>query len=58
VLLRKQYCVQRNKTEQIYKVSGDFMSVLQVLIPEIIPRQKCHVNMGLIVNGYRTMGRN
>jgi len=33
-----------------------FMSVLQYFIPEAIPGQKCHLNMGLIPMCYRDMG--
>jgi hypothetical protein len=32
------------------------MSILEDLIPEVIPSQKCHVNMGLILNGYGGVG--
>jgi hypothetical protein len=39
-------------------MSGDFMSILQELIPEVIPSQKCHMNMGLILIGYGAMDRN
>jgi hypothetical protein len=39
----------------IYRMSGDFMSILQDLIPEVIPSQKCHMNMNPIINGYRAM---
>jgi hypothetical protein len=28
------------------------LSVLHDLIPEVIPSQKCHVNIGLILSGY------
>jgi hypothetical protein len=28
------------------------MSILQDLIPEAIPSQKCHMNIGPILNGY------
>jgi len=31
------------------------LSVLQDLIPETIPSEKCHTNMGLILNGYGDM---
>jgi hypothetical protein len=31
-------------------MSGDFMSLLQELIPEAIPSQKCCMNMGLVLN--------
>jgi hypothetical protein len=40
------------KKMKIYRVSGDFRPVLQDLIPEGIPSQECHVNMGPILNGY------
>jgi hypothetical protein len=36
----------------IYRTSSDVMSIPQELIPEIIPSQKCHMNMGLILNSY------
>jgi hypothetical protein len=36
-------------------MSNDFMSVLQDLIPEVIPSQKCHMNIGLILNSYGAM---
>lgn len=39
-----------------YSMSGDFMSLLQELIPEAIPSQACPVNMGLILCGYRIIG--
>jgi len=32
------------------------MLVLQDLIPEAIPSQKCHTNMGLILISYRDTG--
>jgi hypothetical protein len=35
-----------------YTVSSDFMSLLQDLIPEVIPSQKCHMNVDLILNSY------
>jgi hypothetical protein len=35
----------------LYRLSGDFMSVLQDLISEAIPCQKCHMNMGPILSG-------
>jgi hypothetical protein len=38
-----------------YRMSGGFMSVLQDHIPEVIPSQKCHMDMGPILNGYRAM---
>jgi hypothetical protein len=43
---------------RIYRVSGDFMSTLQNLIPEIIPRQKCRMNIGPVLTGYGTMDGN
>jgi len=43
------------KTFCIYRMFSDF-SVLQDLIPEAIPGQKCHMNMGLILNSYRYVG--
>jgi hypothetical protein len=39
----------------LYRMSGYFMSVLQNLIPEVIPSQKCHINMDPILNGYRAV---
>jgi len=35
---------------------GDFMSVLKDLIPTGIPGQKCHMNMGPILNSFEDMG--
>jgi len=37
-------------------VSGDFMSVLQDLIPESISGQKYRTNVGPFLNSYRNMG--
>jgi hypothetical protein len=31
--------------------------ILKELIPELIPSQKCHTNMGPIFNGYGAMDR-
>jgi hypothetical protein len=31
---------------------GDFVSVIRYLIPEVIPSQKCHVNIGPILSSY------
>jgi hypothetical protein len=42
----------------IYRVARDFILILQDLIPEAIPSQKCHMNMGLIWNGYGATDRN
>jgi hypothetical protein len=36
----------------LYKMSRDSVSVLQGLIPEVIPSQKCHMNRGPNLNGY------
>jgi hypothetical protein len=30
----------------------DFVSIIQDIIPEVIPSQKCHMNMGPIPKGY------
>jgi hypothetical protein len=38
------------------RVSGDFVSIFQDLIPEVIPSQKCHMNMGPILSGYGGIG--
>jgi hypothetical protein len=38
-------------------IFGDFMSTLQVLIPEVIPSQKCLVNMGPILTCYNCTSR-
>jgi hypothetical protein len=38
-----------------YTVSGDFTSMLQDLIPKVIPSQKCHMNTGPILSGYGAM---
>jgi len=35
---------------------GDFMLVLQDLVPEAIPSQKFHMNLNPIVSGYRNTG--
>jgi len=34
----------------MYRVSGNFVSVLQNLMPEAIPGQECHRNMGPVLN--------
>jgi hypothetical protein len=36
-----------------YRMSSVFMSVFQDLIPEVIPSQKCRMNIGLILSGCR-----
>lgn len=36
----------------LYMVSGDFLSMFRDVIPRVISSQKCHMNMGSIVNGY------
>jgi hypothetical protein len=33
-------------------VSGDFILMLQDLIYEVVPSQKCHMNIGPVLNGY------
>jgi hypothetical protein len=38
-----------------YRISAKFMSVLQGPIPRAIPFQKCHMNMGLILNSFGAM---
>jgi len=38
-----------------YRVSSDFISILQDLIPEAILSQKCYMNMDLTPNGHREM---
>jgi hypothetical protein len=43
----------RQKIAPIYRVSSDFMSVLQDLISEVIPSQKCHMNKSPILSSYR-----
>jgi hypothetical protein len=35
-----------------YKMSSDFMTVLQELIPGAIPSQNCYVNVSLILSSY------
>jgi hypothetical protein len=35
--------------------SGDFVSILQDLITEVIPSKKCHMNMGSVINVYRSV---
>jgi hypothetical protein len=42
----------------IYRVSSDFISTLQDLIPGITPSHKCHMNMGPILNSYIAKDRN
>jgi hypothetical protein len=37
-------------------MSGDFMSIVQDIIPEVIPCQKYHMNMGPIFYGHEYMG--
>lgn len=37
------------------QVSSDFTSILHDLIHEVFSNQKCHINIGLIVSGYRAM---
>jgi hypothetical protein len=39
----------------IYRVSGDYISVIQNLIPEVTTSQSCHMNIGPILNGYVAM---
>jgi hypothetical protein len=39
----------------LYRATGAFMSKLQNLIPEAIPIQKCHMNMGPILTCYGAM---
>lgn len=36
-------------------MSGDFMSVLKDVIPQVILTQKTYLNVGLILSGYRTV---
>jgi hypothetical protein len=36
-------------------VFGDFVPVFQYPIPEVIPSQKCHMNIGSLLNGYTAM---
>jgi hypothetical protein len=36
----------------LYKVSVDFMSIIQDLLPEVSPSQICHIIIGPILNGY------
>jgi len=43
-------------TIDLFRVSGDLMSVLQDVIPEAISSQKYHVNTGPILNSYRNTG--
>jgi hypothetical protein len=35
----------------------DFMPKFQGVIPEIIPSEKLYINMGMIIDSYRTTGR-
>jgi len=39
----------------IYRVSRDFRSVLQGLIPEVILNENCLMNKGLILTIYRNV---
>jgi hypothetical protein len=45
-------------TRAIVRVSGDFMSIFQDFIPEVIPSQKCHMNTSPIISGYGAVDRN
>jgi hypothetical protein len=38
----------------LYSMSIDFVIILKNLIPEVIPRQKCHMNTGPVLNGQGT----
>jgi hypothetical protein len=40
---------------KVDRVSSNFVSVLQNLIPEAISSQKCHVSMVVILTGYSDM---
>lgn len=37
--------------EEIYRASGDFISILQDIISEVIRSQKCHTCVSSILNG-------
>jgi hypothetical protein len=45
-------------SDQLYRMSRDFVSILQDLIPEVIPSQKYHMKTHPILNGYGAMDRN
>jgi hypothetical protein len=38
--------------DKTYRVSHDFASVFQNLIPVVFPRQNCHMRVVMILNGY------
>jgi hypothetical protein len=38
--------VSMDRIRHIYRMSGDVKSILQGLIPEIIPSQQCYINTG------------
>jgi hypothetical protein len=48
-------CLVRYLHTPLYGVSGAFMLILQDLIFEVIPSQKCQMNVGLILNCYGAM---
>jgi len=54
--LPTQFINQKRVLIYATDVFGDFMSLLQDLIPEDIPSHKCHMNMGLILSCYEDMG--
>jgi len=56
--LIKFYSRMKSTSEDVrlYRVSGNFMSVLQDLIPEVICSLKCHIDMSLILNSYGDTG--
>jgi hypothetical protein len=39
------------------RVFHNFMSQLQEVIPQVIMSEKCYTNMGMILSGYRAIGR-
>jgi hypothetical protein len=39
----------------VTQLSGDFVSIPQDLFPEVIPSQKCHMNISTILSGYGAM---
>jgi hypothetical protein len=40
----------------VIQVSSDFMSILEGLIPDAFPIQKCDMNISPIFSGYEGMG--
>jgi hypothetical protein len=49
---RDRLCLPPTLTHGVRRL----MSILKKLIPEVIPGQKCHINMGPILNSYGDTG--